>query len=105
MKAGHRRLCCLPPFMRSVSEELTLFKDVFKENIPEILLHNTNPESAEVNNVSLADIVENSKNEGNCANVDDDDGSWESWDSNENDESLDTPLNLTETISNYFSKS
>lgn len=110
LKAGHRRLCCLPPFKRSRDEETALFRDVFKNDIPEMLLYNDNLESGEVDNVAKADEVENTKTVVNGGIVDDDDGddddgSWESWDSNGNVESSTLPLNLTDTISQYFSKS
>ncbi|GAX28014.1 hypothetical protein FisN_16Lh283 [Fistulifera solaris] len=105
LKGGHRRLCCLPPYKRSAIEESVLFNKVFKENIPEPLVDDeivgsgVSGHEMQVDNVSKSEVVAND------ANVDDEDGSWESFDSDEDDESLTTTIDLTEIISNYFSKS
>ena len=103
MKAGHRRLCCLPPFKRCAEAEKGLFRRVFKDAIPEILLYDTDAGQGVANSDAL--MVENSDAGVNDEVVEDDDGSWESFDSDEDNESPTVSLNLTETISNYFSKS
>ncbi len=93
-------MCCLPPFKRSATEESVLFKKVFKEDIPEPLVWNEEADAGVVENEMHVDNIENSE-----IVVNDDDGSWESFDSDEDDESLTATIDLTETISSYFSKS
>lgn len=101
LKAGHRRLCYSPVCKRSVQEELGLFRTVFEENIPDLLLRDTDVplKLAVVDNELSLNVVEGN----NTGSVDDDDDSWESWDSNEASESPDAPFNITEIIFHYFS--